>query len=58
MTSLEDVKESHEEKVEIQDTFLKLKYLVPLIILSFAQICNNGFYYTIQFSLNDYGYRF
>lgn len=58
VTSLDDVKESQEEHVEIQDTFLKIKYLVPLIVLSFAQICNNGFYYTIQFSLNDYGYRF
>ena len=27
-------------------------------MLSLAQICNNGFYYTIQFSIDDYGYRF
>lgn len=42
----------------MKDTFLKPKYLLPLIILSFAQACNNGFYYTIQYSVDDYGYRF
>lgn len=26
--------------------------------MSFAQACNNGFYYTIQYSVDDYGYRF
>ncbi len=50
--------ESSEEVVEIKDTFLKAKYLVPLIVLSLAQVCNNGFYYTVQYSIDDYGYRF
>lgn len=58
LTSLEGIVESTEEVAEIKDTFLKAKYLIPLVILSLAQAFNNGFYYTVQYSLNDYGYRF
>jgi hypothetical protein len=49
---------STEEAAQIKDTFLKAQYLVPLVVLSLAQACNNGFYYTVQYSLDDYGYRF
>ena len=42
----------------MKDTFFKARYLLPLIVLSVAQACNNGFYYTIQYSVDDYGYRF
>lgn len=42
----------------MQETLAKWEYLLPLIVLSVAQACNNGFYYTIQYSIDDYGYRF
>lgn len=46
------------EPERIRDTFLKRKFLIPLIVLSFAQICNNGLYYATQYSITELGERF
>jgi hypothetical protein len=42
----------------VRDTLLKSRFLIPLIILSFAQICNNGMYYITQYSVNQIGSTF
>lgn len=46
------------EEYQVQDTLLKWKFLLPVIILSIGQICNNGMYYITQFSINYIGDTF
>jgi len=46
------------EKFAISDTVFKLRFFIPLIILSLAQICNNGMYYITQYSINQIGSTF
>ena len=46
------------EKFAISDTIFKLRFFIPLIVLSIAQICNNGMYYITQFSITQIGSTF
>lgn len=55
---LEDYQPEKTEHYEVQDTLLKWKFLLPVIILSIGQICNNGMYYITQFSINYIGDTF
>jgi hypothetical protein len=58
LNDLKDKELANIEKFKIQDTLLKWKFLLPLLILAFGQICNNGMYYITQYSFNQIGSTF
>jgi hypothetical protein len=55
---LEEYVPEKSEEYKVQDTLLKWKFLLPVIVLSIGQICNNGMYYITQFSINHIGESF
>ena len=58
MNDLENYKSNPEEQYKARDTILKWRFLLPVIVLSIGQICNNGMYYITQFSINQIGQTF
>lgn len=50
--------QDEKEPEKITDTFTKSRFLIPLVVLSFAQICNNGLYYATQYSITQLGESF